>query len=374
MTSQGGATLAVVQESEPTEARGVGATLNLRIVRGPLQPDENEKVLSEYNKRIAPPHIAMHEYLRWVQTSPEGPAWHAILESNSHGIVGHQCLIPIRADWRGRKIVAAKSEYTFLHEDFQTAKIHGLERVQRPTHIVAANQLFQRGQSEAWGPFLISTTPSLRRRGFYGFVATDCPLWECLLILRPMAAARKTPSLQRWQRACLFLGGAAQKTVWGPAARFYPRASEFQIVKIDHSPLPEQKDFLSFFGDLESLRWRYPSDEYERLGLNSSDYLIYKRGSIDQYMRICQWQLDATDLSLSQIGHLIQIAQKDGAMGVRWSIYGRDDTAKALVRRLRRSGFLCVPHTKTIQIKSHQQQFLRPECWDLTDAMFSFHR
>lgn len=349
--------------------------LNLRIVRGPLRPDENETILSEYNKRIASPRIQMVEFLHWVQNSPEGPAWHAILENDSHGIVGHQCFFPFRANCRAQRIIAAKSEYTFLREDFQTKGIRGFENIRRPTHLVAFHQLFQRCQTEGWGPFLISTTPALRRRGFSGFISTNFPLWECLFVLRPIDAAREAPGLPRWQRGCLLLGGAVQKAVWSPAALLAARRADLRPVRMDDSALPKRDGLLSFFEDPDSLRWRYPGSDYQRLELDpqSFDYLIYKKGAANQYMRVCQWLLDSTALSLSRIAGLVQIAQRDGAMGVRWAIYGRDNTAMVLVGLLRRFGFLCVRRVRTLLIKPHEQEFLAPENWNLTDAMFSFH-
>lgn len=348
--------------------------LRLRIVRGPLSPQDNETILFEYNKRIEPPEIPIREFLHWVQHSPEGPAWHGILESYSHGIVGHQCFIPLRATYQGRRVVAAKSEYTFLHEDFRTAKIRGFEGIGLPTHTIAAGQLALRCQAEGWGPLLISTIPSLRRRGFYGFISRNFPSWECLLVLRPLVAARETPNLPGWQRACLFAGGTVQKAVWLPASFLvFPNGCP-QSALIDTSPRPEVSGFLSFFEDSESLRWRYLPSDYERLALKGSDvgYITYKRGSANQYMRICQWLLDA-EINPRHIAELIRAAQRDRAMGVRWAIYGSDDRTQALVRRLRRFGFLCVPRVRTLLIKSGEVELLNPENWNLTDAMFSFH-
>lgn len=358
----------------PRTSSAVDSPLHLRVVRGPLPLGENETILSEYNKRIESPRIPMPEFLRWVQDSPEGPAWHAILESDSCGIVGHQCFIPLRATYQARRIVAAKSEYTFLHEDFRTAKIRGFAGIGLPTHTIAAGQLALRCQAEGWGPLLISTIPSLRRRGFYGFISTNFPSWECLLVLRPLVAARETPNLPRWQRACLFAGGTVQKAVWLPASFFvYPDGCP-QSALIDASPRPEVSGFLSFFEDSESLRWRYLPSDYERLALKGSDvgYITYKRGSANQYMRICQWLLDA-EINPRHIAELIRAAQRDRAMGVRWAIYGSDDRTQALVRRLRRFGFLCVPRVRTLLIKSGEVELLNPENWNLTDAMFSFH-
>lgn len=352
----------------------VDSPLNLRVVRGPLPTGENETILREYNKRIEPPQIPMPEFLRWVQDSPEGPAWHAILESDSYGIVGHQCFIPLRASYHARRIIAAKSEYTFLHESFRTAKIRGFERIGLPTHTIAAGQLALRCQAEGWGPLLISTIPSLRRRGFYGFISTNFPSWECLLVLRPLSAARETPNLPGWQRACLFAGGTVQKAVWWPASFFISPNGSPQSVRIDACPPPELSGFLSFFEDSESLRWRYLPSDYGQLALKGSDvgYIRYKRGSANQYMRICQWLLD-TGINHHDVAEWIRAAQKDGAMGVRWAIYGNDDRTQNLVRGLRSLGFLCVPRVRTLLIKSGERELLKPENWNLTDAMFSFH-
>lgn len=358
----------------PTHLSAADSPLRLRIVRGPLPPQDNETILFEYNKRIEPPEIPIREFLHWVQHGPEGPAWHGILESDSHGIVGHQCFIPLRASYQGRRVVAAKSEYTFLHEDFRTTKIRDFEGVGRPTHIIAAHQLALRCQSEGWGPLLISTIPALRRRGFYGFVAADFPLWECLLVLRPLPAARETPNLTQWQRGGLFVGGTVQKAAWRIASLFTSQNGDSLFARIDKSHSSEPSGSLSFFDDSESLRWRYPDSDYERLTLDTEniDYLIYKRGSQNQYMRVCQWSLD-TELTFSQVARLVRIAEKDGTMGIRWAIYGGDERSGALVQRLRRFGFLCVPRKRTLQIKSNEAKLLHPENWNLTDAMFSFH-
>jgi hypothetical protein len=242
--------------------------------------------------------------------------------------------------------------------------------------MVAANQLVERCQAEGWGPFLISTIPSLRRRGFYGFVATDFPLWECLLILRPISAAQHTLNLVPWQRACLLLSGAIQSAVWWPVASAVGAAAEGSgLMGAGESPLPARNDFpLSFFEDLDSLRWRYPAEDFKRLAFDreGGDYVIYKKGSPSQYMRVCQWALNATEVRLSRVAQLVQLAQRDGAMGVRWSVYGGEN-ARALVHRLRRFGFLCVRRERILQIKSQEKDFLRPENWNLTDSMFSFH-
>ena len=172
----------------------------------------------------------------------------------------------------------------------------------------------------------------------------------------------------------MLLGGAVQRTVSWPAVFFPPDDTDLRPTSIDVHDVPQYGGALSFFEDLDSLRWRYASGDYERIAFGAtSAYLIHKKGTANQYMRVCQWLMDHTELTFSRIARLIQVAQGDGAMGIRWAIYGDADAVRAQVQRLRRAGFLCAPRTRILQIKSQNPDLLIPENWNLTDAMFSFH-
>src|SRR5271166_5179158 len=136
--------------------------LNLRMLRGPLTRTENSAILEQYN-RLTTARIPIEEFEHWVQNGPEGPAWHAILETDERQIVGHTSFLPFRSNGNGKKMTPAKSEYTFLREEFRATRIRGFEKSGKPTWLIFADQLHKRCTSEGWGPLFVSTTPVLHR-------------------------------------------------------------------------------------------------------------------------------------------------------------------------------------------------------------------
>ena len=82
--------------------------LNMRIAPSPLNEQDYEVILREYN-RLASARIPMAEFVHWVQRGPEGPAWHAILETDEGRIVGHTSVFLLRAAY-GSEFLPAKSE------------------------------------------------------------------------------------------------------------------------------------------------------------------------------------------------------------------------------------------------------------------------
>jgi hypothetical protein len=350
--------------------------LSLRIVGGPLEPRENEAILSQYNQ-LTSSRIPLNEYLHWVQNSPAGPAWHAILETDAKEIVGHTCLIPFRANCDHRQIVPAKSEYTFIQEEFQGAQIRGLEKKARPRNLILIDRLFKHCATQGWGPYLISTVPSLHRLGpSVGCYPTDFPLQECMVILRPWSAARETPNLSFWQRTMFCIAGLFQAACWSVVLPFTSPLIGQPLAANNASPLPKTDALLSFFEDRDSLKWRYPDAHYTRLSPDSAgperEYVIAKKGSPDRYVRICQWHLGSDQPTSSLIAGLIHMAKMEDALGVRWAVYGGEETATKLVRRMRRFGFLCAPRVRTLLLSSQEREFLAAEKWKLNDAMFSF--
>lgn len=350
------------------------ATLDLRIVRGPLEPHEDESILSQYNS-LAAADIRPREFLRWIRDGPEGPAWHAILETKDGDIVGHTSLIPIRATHGGRFVVAAKSEYSFIREEFRASKIRGFEQTGRLKNLIYIDELFRRCRSDGWGPLLISTSSTFHR--VFRSIAcypVNFPLWECLLVLRPRAAGRRTPNLRRWQRVSLWGAGLAQRAFWVPALFFSNRAEGLRMFPAKESPLRQPGSSLSFFQDQDSLAWRYPEGQYERIATEPQGDadLIVKYGSADRYLRVCQWRLNSGAPTRALIASLVQMARQQQALGVRWAVYGEDPASAALVSRLRNFGFLCARRVRTLLINTADQQFLDASAWNLTDAMFSF--
>jgi len=348
--------------------------MNLTIVRGPLEAWKNEVILHQYNL-LTSSRIPMREFLHWVQNGPEGPAWHALLETTDSEIVGHSAVIPLRSYCNGRRVVAGKSEYSFILEEYQTAKIRGFETLGRPRNAIMVQQLFQRCQAEGFGPLLISTS-ALRQRSLstMGCSAAKFPVSECLLILRPWDASRRTPNLHRWQRASVWLAGIFQKTAWSLARLFWLESNAIHVVPVDDSLSSGENDGLYLFDDVESVKWRYLEGQYERLGFNADTgaYVIVKKGSPDRYLRVCQWRLGGEEPTFQLITKLVELAESEKALGVRWAFYGGDDMAKDLARRMRRLGFLCAQRARTLLIYSTEREFLSADKWNLTDAMFSF--
>lgn len=346
----------------------------MRIVRGPLNPPTNHSILSQYNS-LASADIRPAEFLRWIQRGPEGPAWHAILETEDGDIVGHTSLIPIRATHDGRSLVGAKSEYSFIQEEFRASKIRGFEQTGRLKNLIYIDELFRRCRAEGWSPLLISTSGAFHR--VFRSIAcypVNFPLWECLLVLRPREAARKTPNLRNWQKASLWAAGLVQSAFWTPASSFSRRAKGLRMLSAAESPMRQPGQSLSFFQDQDSLTWRYPEGQYERIveENNGGADVIVKYGSASRYLRVCQWHLNSGPPMLALLTKLVQMARNQQALGVRWAVYGEDATSAALVTRLRNFGFLCARRVRTLLINTANRQFLDPSAWSLTDAMFSF--
>jgi hypothetical protein len=348
--------------------------LNLRIARGPLSMGENEAILKDYN-RLTSARIPIEEFVRWVQGGPAGPAWHAILETDEKRIVGHTSLIPLRVGYGAAEFTPAKSEYSFVHEDFRSTPIRGYEEIKRPKFLILVDQLFRHGQSEGWGPFLVSTRDAnhpLSRR--VGCRAAEFPLWECLLVLRPARAAQHTPNVSKKQRVALLAAGIAQGTLWSGASWVLPRAQEPYAVPIGTNGAKPQTHRLSFFEDSDSMQWRYQTEQYVKFGFGegSGDYVIAKRGSEERYLRVCQWRLGRENASNAVIRTLIREAKDEKAIGVRWAVYDDGPVAGELLSRMRKHGFLCVRRVRTVMIHTKLPEFLAPAMWHVNDAMFSF--
>lgn len=344
--------------------------LNLRLVRGPLEQRQNEQILKEYN-RLTSSQIPMNEFLHWIQDSPDGPAWHAILETDEGEIASHSCLIPVRLMWREKQITAAKSEYSFILEEFRGMKIRGFEHSTRLKNLTIIDELFRHCESVGWGPLLISTSAAVHRLyRSVGCYPLNFSVWECLFILRPWRAAWRTPNLSRLQRLLLFFSGVLQRLVWSIISLFSPAEKLFPV-KVGEVP---SEDATGFFVDSDSRRWRYPERQYEVLALDAKcwEHIAVKKATADTYLRVCDWRHRAGEIAFSAASPLIAMAESQKALGVRWAVYGNDQEAAKTVRSLRRFGFLCVRRVRTLLIYSKEKEFLQPKNWSLTDAFFSF--
>jgi hypothetical protein len=348
--------------------------LKMRIVRAPLSEEENRVILDEYN-RLTSGNIPLGEFVHWLADGPEGPAWHAILETEGGRIVGHICAFPLRAGHAASCLIPAKVEYGVVHEDFRREKICGHETVGRPPFIILLDQLFRHCHEQGWGPLFAST--NAKNQVFtrkVGLRPIEFPVTECLLVLRPLNAAGCTPNLRTWQRTALYAVGLAHSAIWPLAARILFSANGIKEVPTWQGNGISKDRLFSFFEDVESQRWRYPGGQYVRFEMRQhpGEYLIAKRGSDSGYLRICQWRLDSAGSFLPLFAALVREARKGKAVGVRWAVYDGDPAAKSLVKQMKRAGFLCARRNRIVMIHKKDEKYLDPALWRINDSLFSF--
>jgi len=351
--------------------------LNLRIVRGPLKEMEKQFVLREYN-RLTTSSIPMENFERWTQHSPEGPAFHAFVETENGEIAGHFSLIPLRAKSQAKTMVAAKAEYFFVLEDFRNEQVHGFENSGKPVALVLLDQLYRHCQSQGWGPFLISAPTTIHPLHMLtGCRPADFELQEGLLILRPIRAARGTPNLTTAQRAVFFFFGLIQGAIWriiSSANRSNRKVGEISASAAGALTTKETAiGQLGFFRDQESVRWRYPNEQYIGLCSNgASGGLIAKRGNAESFLRVCHSDSIALNEVRPLAASLIHQAILHGDAGVRWAVYGKDEITNSIVCQLRTMGFFCMPRVRRLLIHTKDRELLTPEKWRISDAFFNF--
>lgn len=347
--------------------------LDLTIVRGPLQPAENEEILAEVN-RLTDSRIALNQFCRWVQDSPDGPAFHALLHSGRR-IVGHFSLIPLRANFQGRPVPVARTEYFFVHENFRSEKVRGFPGSFLSPAILLLDQLYRHCQENGWGPFLVSAAEDiLPFHQMVGCEPVDFALHECLFVLRPFQAARRTPNLTWEQRASLLAIGLTQSICWNAVRPFLRNGHSIGTVPLHQAPIAVEKTGIVLFQDEPSRLWRFPESEYVCFADRGSpaSYVIAKNGEEDRYLRVCQWQLRSPELTMHFVGALLCHAQKTGVPGVRWSLFESGEDSAAVLRTLRRLGFLCAPRVRKLLVHSDQPTFLNSSMWRLSDSLFCF--
>lgn len=347
--------------------------LNMRIERAPLSERENRTILSEYN-RLTGAGIPLEEFVRWMNDSPAGPAWHAILETDEGRIVGHTSVFPFRTTFGYGEIIPAKSEFSVLHEDFRKEKVRGYETAGKSAFVLLLDQLFRHCQEKGWGPIFASTNEKnqvFTRK--VGLRPLEFPLWECLLVMRPRDAARLTPNVSDLQRAGIFSAGVVQKVVWTAAPWFLSPRGVLET-RIEKNGFPPERERLAFFQDLESLRWRYLEGQYVRFDLEgaSANYVIAKRGSPQKFLRVCQWSLETTERIGSFLSALVRQAERDRALGVRWAVYDQDSNAEKIAGKLRMAGFLTARRNRIVMVHKNEERYLERSLWKMNDSLFSF--
>jgi hypothetical protein len=348
--------------------------LNMRIARGPLRDGEYAAILGGYNA-LTSADIPMDEFMRWVKGSPDGPAWHAILETDEGRIVGHTSVLPVRAGFQDKYLVSGMSEYSFVHEDFRKIKIKGMEGVNRPTFIILLDHLFQHCIQQGCEPIFASTNEKnqiFTRK--VGLRPAEFPLRECLLTLRPLAAAKHTPNLNGKQRTALLALGVAQSALWAALRPFVQGGGGVHAVPIGSETLCLDQSRLSFYEESASLRWRFIPEQYILYMFDQvpRDYLIVKRGRTDRYLRVCQYRLSSSSVIAPAVRTLIRQARIDGAMGVRWAVYDEGPSTEEVVAKLRRLGFFCARRTRIVMVHKDFSAYLQPSAWKMSDTHFCF--
>jgi hypothetical protein len=356
-------------------AKSGDAVLNLRIARGPLATDHDEAILHKYNQ-LTLSQIPIEEFRHWVQSGPEGPAWHALLETEDGQIAGHICLIPFRAKWHGQRKIIAKAEYFFVEQQYRSGAVKGFEGSFKPPAILLLDQLYRHCQAQGWGPLLVSAAPAIQPLHLLvGCRAVDIPLVECLFILRPWTAAIKTPNLTARQRAAIFVAGCAQISFWIAVWRLMRPGLRVRDVPMSSGGGAGDGERLAFFEDEESMRWRYPEKGYVRFAAEESpeECVIWKRGSGARYARVCQWEVARGRLVKPFLLSLVHGALAEKALGVRWAVYEGEE-AEGLIGQMKRLGFLCVRRTRRYLLYTKDPEFLKASSWRITDSLCSFDR
>lgn len=347
--------------------------LNLRIVRGPLRPEEDEAILREYN-RLTQSHVRIGEFRRWVQRSPEGPAWHCILETDERRIVGHASVIPLGAQRHGSKTSAGKGEYLFVHEDSRRQRVRGFEKLFASSAFLLLDTLYRHCAKQGLEPLIISApreTHALMR--LIGCRPIDFPLREGILILDPWRAARLTPNLTPPQRAAFFLSGISQRALWSVACLAFAGRNGAHPVPL--RPVKTLRDArLTFFDDEPSFAWRYPQEEYSQLAIDSrpGDHLVAKHSSDRGYLRVCQWRLADEHSVTSALLALIRTCREENRLGVRWAVYENTQRSAECLSAMRKLGFLCARRTRTIFLYTGDADLLVAQAWNITDSLFTF--
>jgi len=180
--------------------------------------------------------------------------------------------------------------------------------------------------------------------------------------------------LRRWQRASLGIAGAFQTGARLLVKGLSQASREIRSIAIGEGVSPGNDERLRFFDDSVALKWRYPEEQYEQLAFEGKkgEYVIVKSGAPDRYLRVCQWRLGSDQPTGQLVARLIETAQKQMALGIRWAVYGDDEAARNLSRRIRKFGFLCARRARTLLIFSKEPELLSADRWDIADGLFSF--
>ncbi len=347
--------------------------LSLSILRGPLDESLSVAILQGYTE-LAGATVSSHNFRRWTQQSPAGPALHAILKTDDGRLAGHCCLFPIPMAVGRTRFIVGKAEYFFVRSEFRKQAVHGHEKSMKPAAVLLLEYLYSSGSELGWDWYLVSAPPDVapihRMAGCRKVVVS---LTECLLTFRPWMAAVNTPNIGASQRAALGMAGALQRIVWA-----VPRKSNGGVreIAVDApSANGERPQRISLTSEADFLSWRYATSEFRRLQPEDSRKLglIAKKGSSREYLRVCQSSLDADKKNTRLLlNTLVEIALREKSLGVRWAVYDDGISEYQVVPMLRKMRFLCMRRERTIYVRDATPSESGSAAWQLEDSLFCF--
>lgn len=347
--------------------------LSLSILKGPLDQTLNAAILQGFTE-LAHSKVSSENFRRWMQESPAGPALHAILTAEDGRLAGHCCLFPIPMMLQGTRITIAKAEYFFLRSEFRKEAVCGFEKSIKPASVLLLEALYRSGSQFGWDWYLVSAPAEVAPlHRMAGCRKVSISLTECLLTFRPWKAAVNTPNIGSSQRAALAVAGSVQRALWA-----LPRKSgrDVREISVDapSSNNHHSATGISLTADPDFTRWRYGTSEFRRLQFrdSSESWLIAKKGSSVEYLRVCQSPPDIGEQDAKcLVKSLAEIALREKALGVRWALYADGPSHHQLVPVLRNMGFLCMRRERTIYVRRSAESAESP-AWHLQDSLFCF--
>ncbi|HXW57122.1 MAG TPA: hypothetical protein VEJ67_15345 [Candidatus Cybelea sp.] len=352
------------------------STLSLRVLKGPLLAAERSAVLAEYT-RVTGVRVTVQNFARWAEESPDGPALHAFLETRRGRLAGHCCLVPLRMPMSTGDVKVGVPRYFFVSADHELGRVEGREVSHQSIETTLLAQLYGHAAREGWSPIFVHPAPE--ERLFHraaGCRTIALPVRECIFVLNPAQAWRYSRSLALNQKMGFVVATAMQQGFARCMLPFAARNGRVRNARIGEPARSLSSRSESGFVSSEEerfLKWRYPHGMYSRLvvGDASECYVIARKGSAHQALRICQWH-GASDRYLpSLVKGLIREAARTGSAGVHWSVYGNGAEQERIVGHLGRQHFYPISRNVRALVYSSKEEFFSPENWNLSDSLVS---
>jgi hypothetical protein len=352
----------------------MASTLALRVLRGPLSAAERSAVLAAYT-RVTGVRVTVQNFARWAEESPDGPALHALLETRDGRLAGHCCLVPFRMAMSRGDVKVGVPRYFFVSADYELERVRGYEVSNQSIETTLLAQLYGHAAREGCGPIFVH--PAHDERLFHraaGCRTVAFPVRECIFVLDPAQAWRYSRSLALNEKMGFLVATAMQQGFARCLLPFAGRNGQVRNARIGEpvrSSSSRSENGVVASEEERFLKWRYPHGMYSRLvvGDASECYVIARKGSAHQALRICQWH-GASDRYLpSLVRGLIREAARTGSAGVHWSVYGNGAEQERIVGHLGRQHFYPISRNVRALVYSSKEEFFAPENWSLSDSL-----